>query len=609
MADIAITGVFMPDKSGYISWGDSGEGMTGKADTPHEADKPKESHPAPDAAQKPGIGADPFMQAEWRATQQERIRAQDHSATDLLHDKEKPQPHKTKFELVDDAAAKRAERLARAKEQENTGSLIAKEAKKNPAAEPVNKLKQWADKLPDGPDKEHFEKLVRQQAASLSPELAARMKERGATHEGVPAGHPPDWMEAGRKLAALPFEKQAQIIGSGLMAGLEQYSHEQRERQLGALIGTVQGVGDTAVNLAKVADFCAYCIIGDKARAGKMGAEFGTSVGQSIISGVNIFEAAKEYGENIQKSGDIGKPIRDVIAVGQILDREWSKLPPREQERQKYELIGQLVSDSFIGPPGAKAIGKATKFTEVLGCISKAAAEHGGHTVDEIRKAVGKISDVVKDLMAPEFVMEGGVKIKASQLEKGEQNLLKSIGRAGEYTPETKPLFATLDGKRLYSDKEIEAMGGVKALEQMTPEQLKSKDLKRYEMPKIHVHSFGDTFSANIPGTLSILNATQAEKGVVDIVNIRKGLLPDGAGAHFLAAVLKANESIPTKELICSLIKNKETMEAFANHLPAEQSFMGRHMIKALKELGLRVDSAAWFDDHGSVNIVFKIKR
>ncbi len=347
----------------------------------------------------------------------------------MLQDKEKPQPKTSKFELVDEAAAKRKERLARAKEQESTGSLIAKEAKKNPAAEPVNQLKQWADKLDDGPDKEHFENLVRQQAASLSPELAARMKDRGVTIEGASADCSPGWMEAGRKLAALPFQQQAQIIGNGLMAGLEQYSHDQREREWGALIGTVQGVGDTAANLGKIADFCAYCIVGDKDRAGKTGAEFGTSLGQSIISGVNIFEAAKEYGEKIQKTGDIGKPIRDVIAVGQILDREWSKMPPREQERQKYELIGQLVSDSLIGPPGAKAIGKATKFTEVLGCISKAAAEHGGQTVGEIRMAATKISDVVKDLLSPELGVAGGGKNKATRLEKSEQTVLKSLGR------------------------------------------------------------------------------------------------------------------------------------------------------------------------------------
>jgi hypothetical protein len=512
--------------------------MTGKADNSHEADKPKESQPAPEAAQKSGIVTDPYKLAELKATQQERIRAQGHSATDLYNDKDKPQPKKTKFELVDDGAAK-----------------------------------------------------------------------PGATHAAVPTGHPTDWLVAGRNLAALPFEQQAQIIGIGLMAGIEQYNRERLERNWGALIGTVQGIGDTAVNLGKIADFSAYCITGDKARAGKMGAEFGKSVGQSIISGVNIFEGAKEYGEHIQKTGDVGKPIRDVIAVGQILDRQWEKLSPREQERQKYELIGQLVSDAFIGPPGAKAIGKATKFTEVLGCISKAATEHGGHTVDEIRKAVNKISDVVRDLMAPEFVLEGGIKVKASQLRKSELNVLKSLGQVSEHTPETRPLFTNADGTRLYRDHEIEALGGEHTLEKLTPEQLKSKDVKRYELPKIEVSSFGVTFSASIPGKFSMLNGDIEEKGVVDVINIRKGLMPEGAGAHFVAETLKAIDAIPTKEFSYSLISNPETQLAFANHLPPEQSLLGKHMIKVLKEFGLRVESAQWVSERDSLSIVLNVKR
>src|ERR1700679_4145138 len=130
--------------------------MTEKAGDNKEIAKPQEAHPAPEAAKKGAVIADPFKHAEWRATQQARMLAQEHSATDLLQGKGKPKPKTEKFEILDDGA-KRKELLARAREQENTGSLIAKEAKKNPAAEPVNLLKQWTDKLPEGPDKEQFE--------------------------------------------------------------------------------------------------------------------------------------------------------------------------------------------------------------------------------------------------------------------------------------------------------------------------------------------------------------------------------------------------------------------------------------------------------------------
>ncbi len=158
-------------------------------------------------------------------------------------------------------------------------------------------------------------------------------------------------------------------------------------------------------------------------------------------------------------------------------------------------------------------------------------------------------------------------------------------------------------------DREFELHGGLKKLESMTKDELAKEGLERFEMPKLNLWWNARTFSASIPGTLSILNANMLEKGVVDIIQVRKGLLPEGAGAHFLAEALKAHNAIPTKELICSLISNRETKEAFANHLPPEQSLLGRHIIKALKELGLKAESAEWDEDGFNLNIIFKIKR
>jgi hypothetical protein len=86
-------------------------------------------------------------------------------------------------------------------------------------------------------------------------------------------------------------------------------------------------------------------------------------------------------------------------------------------------------------------------------------------------------------------------------------------------------------------------------------------------------------------------------------------LLPDGAAAHFVAEALNAVDAIPTKELSYCLITNPETKGAFAKHLPAEQSLLGRHIIKALKELGLRVEAAEWGGDEFSLEIVCKVKR
>ncbi|MBZ0188552.1 MAG: hypothetical protein K8F91_20050 [Candidatus Obscuribacterales bacterium] len=117
------------------------------------------------------------------------------------------------------------------------------------------------------------------------------------------ANTPDGWMKATKQIADLPVGKQLEVIGSGLMAGIENYQNEQREREWGSLIGGVQGAGEVAVNLAKLGDFCGAIVLGDKERAGKAGAEFGEALGQTIVGGVRLFQAADRYLFNIGFTG------------------------------------------------------------------------------------------------------------------------------------------------------------------------------------------------------------------------------------------------------------------------------------------------------------------
>jgi hypothetical protein len=65
------------------------------------------------------------------------------------------------------------------------------------------------------------------------------------------------------------------------------------------------------------------------------------------------------------------------LAVGEILNQQWNELPPREQERRKYELLSQMVADGAIGVAGMRAVGKAGKFTEVLDTLAEQACKSG----------------------------------------------------------------------------------------------------------------------------------------------------------------------------------------------------------------------------------------
>lgn len=173
-------------------------------------------------------------------------------------------------------------------------------AKQNPVLEPVEELRDHADKLQPGPQKDMLTKLAREQAAEWSPQMKAHSEAGKLKLTNTPEG----WLNAAQRISQLPIEKQIEILGSGLMAGIEQYQHDEREKSWGRIIGTVQGTGEVLQGLAKIADFGAACILGDNERAGSMGEEFGAAIGQTIVGGVRLFQAADHYLYNIGYTGD-----------------------------------------------------------------------------------------------------------------------------------------------------------------------------------------------------------------------------------------------------------------------------------------------------------------
>lgn len=346
-------------------------------------------------------------------------------------------------------------------ELETTASIIAAQAKQNPALEPIKLFKDWVETQPEGPEKEAFRQEVRQEAAVVAPELRTKFEERqrlfkeqehcdvqgvkesterlygrveksnsDTKEDTAPSATSDEWLTTGRRIAALPVDQQVKIIGSGLAAAIEQYRHDEQEKQWGAIIGSAQGIGNVAFNLAKIADFSAYCIIGDHDRAQKMGEEFGTALGQTIVGGVRLFQAADKYlydvGFAIGSENDYAKPFRDLADLGQKLDELWNQLPPREQERRKYEVITQMAAEGFIGAGGAQAIGKAKKFTEVLDLIAEQAATHTGKAIESSKMAVRTIANSVEELMQPEMALPGGGSIKLPR-DLGNPNATKPV--------------------------------------------------------------------------------------------------------------------------------------------------------------------------------------
>lgn len=328
-------------------------------------------------------------------------------------------PHPTRMmpAMTPELDAKmKAEKQAKHEQISQSAVLMAVEANKDPRMKPVLQTRIEADKLPPGELKDQLVQITRQEAAALSPEMRARYEQfDGGTHKAItpetPTNTPEGWLTVAQRISQLPMDKQFQVIGSGLMAGIEQYQHDERERAWGRLIGTVQGTGEVLQGLAKIADFGAACILGDNERAGKMGDDFGAALGQTIVGGVRLFQAADQYLFNIGYTGDYAKPFRDVVAAGQKLDERWSHLPPREQERVKAKLITELVGSGAIGAAGAGTIQKASKFTEMLDAVAVEAKALHAAVKPGIKKAVKAINNAVDELVQPMGDTGMGVKM------------------------------------------------------------------------------------------------------------------------------------------------------------------------------------------------------
>lgn len=293
--------------------------------------------------------------------------------------------------------------------------IIAQRAKDtninaNPVAQMISQFSDWVEKLTDGQEKERF----RQEVKAQSRDAGLEIKKTHAL-ENTPEG----WLEVGHRIAQLPLDKQMQIIGSGLITGINAYENEQRQRQLGALIGTVQGVGHVAENLAKVADFGAALILNDKDKAGALAVEFGSAVGQTIVGGVQLFQAVEKYSYDVGYSGDYSKPFKDLQFVANKLNDRWSKLSPLEQERIKSEFISEMVAGGLVSGGSAATIGKAKKFTDILAVVAdkskQFAFENGGKVWHGSKKLATKIANHIEDLMAPELALANGEKMKLTR--------------------------------------------------------------------------------------------------------------------------------------------------------------------------------------------------
>ncbi len=385
---------------------------------------------------------------------------------------ERTQIQNNRFEIVDTQN--------NAAEDLDSATLMAITAESTPAIMPVALLRQYAESLPEGhPDKLRLTELSRKQAADLSPEFANRYDRADGTillDVGISKENtsPQNWFEAMQQISELPVQKQFEVIGTALSDGFKQYSYEERERTLGQMIGTVQGVGDVLQFYATISDFANDILFRREDKLQERGAKFGEALANTYVGGVALFNLAYDYCYNIGFEGDYYKPFRDVVTVANAIDNKWKALPPLEQERIKAQLVANLLTDGVVTARGAQAISQLPKMTQILDAVALETKAAGaavknvsGKTANHIVAALDEITKFVPGSggLRPAFAHAG-------------EELAPDIVRSGQNRPK---------GWREKLDELMNAMGGKK--ERPEPWKKKPEKLSAYEQKQLNENS------------------------------------------------------------------------------------------------------------------------
>lgn len=334
----------------------------------------------------------------------------------------------SKTNKLTEAELLQSQKKAALEAQSQTIEEMRQAVKTTPALEPILALREHAQSLPPGEDKDKYRDLALSQAKEVSPDMAAaiRWREENTTSAGagemlkggVSENHWGSELEqAFSQLGKLPLDKQVSVLVAGFSAGFEQYQHDENERSWGRLIGSVEGIGSALTSVATVVDFGGAILWNDKKVAGEIAEKFGKDIATATFEGIRLYAAADKCLFDTGASGDYTLPFRQIAATGAALNEQWAALPPREQERIKYRLITECAADAAMGAGGVQAIGKAKTFTGVLDAMAEHAIKNGPGAFERSKKA---LASSIQEFFTPDYSYAGIGKVKLLQEQAGD---------------------------------------------------------------------------------------------------------------------------------------------------------------------------------------------
>lgn len=225
----------------------------------------------------------------------------------------------------------------------------------------------------------------------------------------------PEVQEVFQDLASLPFDKQIQVLGTGI-----QVFHQELYRQeLEIARGTFEGVGEgfeaivddarTLVNNVGAVWQFGQDVMTNNPRALETGASAGEAIGKTLVGGVKLFEISHKYLYDIGYTGDYGKPFQDLSNLARELDRRWTELTPAEKAKLTAKLSTQFLGEAAV-PLGAAKIAKSEKVVVALEEMAQKASVLGGKTRTKVVDGIADVVDGLTDMVTPaeELATAGG---------------------------------------------------------------------------------------------------------------------------------------------------------------------------------------------------------
>ncbi|MCX7196202.1 MAG: hypothetical protein NTV37_10135, partial [Proteobacteria bacterium] len=205
------------------------------------------------------------------------------------------------------------------------------------------------------------------------------------------------------RIGSLPLDKQAQIVGAGIMTFKQELDHQEYR----IFVGAVAGFGDAAVSLTEgvenlgksvcaVAEFSKELATNDPAAIDKA-AQAKEAAGKLFVGCVGLFTIADSYLGDVGATGDYTKPFRDIAWLGQKIDERWQAMSPEEKTRVVTKAATENLAGLAVGLGTAK-LAKSMHVVEALEQLGKDASQLGGAA----RAKSGKFIESILDELLPQ---------------------------------------------------------------------------------------------------------------------------------------------------------------------------------------------------------------